>query len=686
MKRRVFLDYKSTRMNVDYSIDAVTACLQVLDITNKVYELIRNGQRFAALKSLDDLQNIHLKEVQDFGFAQIINKNVPALTKVVRTDSLADIDAWFQNLPDLCRDVGYSAFTHIDHLRDTWRHIQNDQTQLSKYRFNSPVELSHRETDFDYLQNNQVSEDLSSLYECSLVHSSLGLSFDFHDHFETQLKMKQDQVIPSLIEIDTKDDQTISTSLEDLKTILASTAGFYIIDKTISRQIKGLRSLEIVEEFWLENSQKLISKLTPLIQKTTDRDILGEMSRHYILFIHVLEIFDCDVSSLKAMVVTLFKRYMLVSKKEFITNFNTNLDEDDYMPMNCKSQKEYNELAKNVWLKYPIAEGETATFPRVLYFSQIYVFFCAGIRKHIQRLDSFMDDLDVDNGMIEDLIRDDVDDILLKHICKSFEDKLSSTTREQIVQIVLNLEHFEYASSQIEKVLQECRTSSRALEVTLKATESFLAARKLAEARIFELVNAIVDDFLEIADYGWLTTKPSTEPSSYLVELINFLKTMVSSTLVNLPSSIKSFLYLDAFDHLASSLLRFLVEASNDLTPVAVSNFDLDVKYLEEFVTELAKDSNEMSLTTTFTELRQSVDLLRSEDMSEYNNVMIRMKKYDRVKPENAQALFQKAAHAIKQSEKGQGHSPNNSVNSTTTTGRLKRYYMAGKEKISGKD
>lgn len=674
-------------MNLDFSIDAVSSCLQVLDITNKVYELIRNGQRFAALKSLDDLQNIHLKEVHDFGFAQLINKNVPALTKVVRSDSLADLDVWCQNLPDLCREVGFAASTHVEQLRHNWQNIQNKETKLSKYRFNSPVELSFRETDFNYLQNKQVSEDLSSLYECLLVHRSLGLSFDFHDHFESQLKLKHNHIIPSTISIDTTDDNTISASLDNIKAILASTAGFYIIDKTISRQIKGLRPLEVVDEFWQENSQKLISKLTPFIKTINDGDILADLCRTLVLWIHVFEIFDGDVSGLKMLVFALFERYIVVSRESFVKTFNTNLEEDDYMPMACNSQKEYDDIEKTAWIKSPIVKGDKAIFPHILYFSPIYLFFCRSIKKFISNLSLFMEDLDVDNVMVEDLIRDTVDDILLKDICKTFEDKLSSTTREKIVQILLNLEHFEYASSEIGKVLQEGRTSNRTLRVTLKSTEAFLATRKLAEARIFELVKTIVDDFLDIADYDWLTKKLSTEPSMYLVELINFLKTMVNSTLVNLPSSIKSFLYLDAFDHLASSLLKFLIDASDALTPIAVSNYDLDVRYLEEFVTDLAKDSNEMSLTTTFTELRQSVDLLRSEDMSEYNNVMVRMKKYDRVKPENAQALFQKAAHAIKQSEKAQGHSPHNSIHSpTSATGRLKRYYMAGKERISGKE
>lgn len=685
------MDHQSTRINIDTAIEAVTACLQVLDITNKVYELIRIGQRFAALKSLDDLQNIHLKEVQDFGFAQLINKNTPALTKVVRSDSLAELDEWIENLNTLSSKVGYAAFEYIDSLRDAWRKKQMKKPGLEKYKFNSPVELSYREADFNYLENSKVSEDLSALYECSLVHASLGLSMDFHQHFETQLKIKKDKLIPSTLKINLSEDakDNLNESLKEIEDVLAAAAGFEILDKTISRRIAGLRPDDSVDECWLENSQSLIAKLRDSIKDLNNLEILQELRAKIILFIHVMEVFNFDVIGMQSLMIRLFKQYMGLSKEVFVKAFTTHLDNDDYMPMTASSNTEFEEICRTVWVKPDNIDGSSKqAYPKMLYFSQIYVHFCTSIREYIKSLEDFMSDLDIDDGLVEDLIKDIVDSILIENICKAFEERLSSTTREQIVQILLNLEYFEYASGQIEKLLQSHRTSGRTISVSLRGTEAFRAARKLAEARIFELVNSVVDDFLDIADYDWLTTTKSTQPSTYLSEMISFLKTMVNSTLINLPHSVKSFLYLDAFDHLASSLLKFLVDASNDLTPTAVANFDMDVRFLEDFVNEIAEDSNEMSLTTTFTELRQSIDLLRAEDMNEYNNTMVRMKKYDRVKPENAQALFQKAANAVRhqhQSSVGSipGHSPQNSISSKP--GRFKRYYKTV-EKLTNRE
>lgn len=670
------------------AIEAVTVCLQVLDITNKVYEMIRNGERFAALKSLDDLQNIHLKEVQDFGFAQLINRNVPALTQVVRSDSLAGLNIWIQSLPDLSSKVGTAAFEHIGRLRENWRSLQNNNLELRKYKFNSPVELSYRESDFNYLDNTLVKETLSSLYECSLIHNSLGLSADFHEHFETQLKAKREELIPAELSIDVSSMEAVKATIREIQDVLVSVAGFEIIDNTISHQIKSLRYREAVEDFWLQNSQKLLSKLKTALKNVTDREFIADLRSYLILFTHTVEVFHFDVSALYTFLIDLFKLYMSLSRAEFVKEFNSSLDEDDYMPMSASSLSNYNDILKHIWCKYPIADGETPVFPRMMYFSQIYLFSCGALQSFIDEIESFMSDLNVDDGLVEDLIQDIVDSVLVDDVCAAFKDRLTSTTREKIVQILLNLEHFEFASTQIEKELEARKTSGRSAPITLKGTDAFKTTRKLAEARIFELVNAIVDDFLDIADYDWLTSQRQTEPSAYLSEMISFLKTMVNSTLANLPHSVKSFLYLDAFDHLAASLLKFLIDASNKLTPSSVANFDMDVRFLEDFVDDLAKDSNEMSLTTTFTELRQSIDLLRAEDMSEYNNTMVRMKKYDRVKPENAQALFYKAASAVRQQQTGAspgGHSPGNSV-STSTSSRLRQYYKTGVEKLKNRE
>jgi hypothetical protein len=52
----------------------------------------------------------------------------------------------------------------------------------------------------------------------------------------------------------------------------------------------------------------------------------------------------------------------------------------------------------------------------------------------------------------------------------------------------------------------QSRSTHRVGLVKLTATSEFGNTRKMAEKRVFELVNSKIDDFLEIADYDWYST------------------------------------------------------------------------------------------------------------------------------------------------------------------------------------
>jgi hypothetical protein len=97
-----------------------------------------------------------------------------------------------------------------------------------------------------------------------------------------------------------------------------------------------------------------------------------------------------------------------------------------------------------------------------------------------------------------------LDVLLTEKVCKSLADKLSSQYLGQIVQILINLEHFERACQELEQLLIRARSSTSAGgPVTLNATEEFRSNRKTAEKRIFELVNSKIDDLVDTAEYNW---------------------------------------------------------------------------------------------------------------------------------------------------------------------------------------
>lgn len=209
------------------------------------------------------------------------------------------------------------------------------------------------------------------------------------------------------------------------------------------------------------------------------------------------------------------------------------------------------------------------------------------------------------------------------------------------MQILINLEQFEYACRELELLLVEARQSNRGGGgVSLAATERFRSEKKTAEKRIFELVNSKIDDLVETADYDWMASKRRAEPSEYLQQMTLWMRNIMSSTLLALPKDIKGFIYFDALSHIATSILALpLSDSVKKINKNAVAVLDMDVGYLMEFVNSL----NEPLLPTIFEELRQTIDLLQSDNSDEFYSIDSRMKKYASVDPINGPVLLEKS-------------------------------------------
>lgn len=161
-----------------------------------------------------------------------------------------------------------------------------------------------------------------------------------------------------------------------------------------------------------------------------------------------------------------------------------------------------------------------------------------------------------------------MDDLLSNQVCETLVERLGSQYLGQIVQILINLEHFEMACQELEALLVAARSqASTAGPVSLNATAKFRNNKKAAEKRIFEVVNSKIDDLIETAEYNWTPTTEPTETSNYMQTLTRFLSNIMNSTLLGLPTEIKELIYFDALSHAAN---RILVRKKKDRRGVDV--------------------------------------------------------------------------------------------------------------------
>lgn len=192
---------------------------------------------------------------------------------------------------------------------------------------------------------------------------------------------------------------------------------------------------------------------------------------------------------------------------------------DDYMPMRINNLDEYDKVIDVSWYKPDKPREEimlschfTPTFYHILTvvsfpcefpFSQMYPLCCIDICNFLNQFCYFSDDHFQNPSIIDDTLKTLLDSLLSENVCNSLVERLSVQYLSQIVQILVNLEHFETACLELEKLLVVTRNRSPSGPIVLNATEKFRINKKTAEKRIFELVNSKIDDLLETAVYDW---------------------------------------------------------------------------------------------------------------------------------------------------------------------------------------
>jgi len=310
------------------------------------------------------------------------------------------------------------------------------------------------------------------------------------------------------------------------------------------------------------------------------------------------------------------------------------------MPMAINSLEEYEKVVNVSWFS-PEKTADDLTFPCVLPFSQMYPLCCIDIRNFLNQFYFFSDDHFQHPDVIDDTLKKSLDELLTEKVCRSLVDKLSSQYLGQIVQILINLEHFEKACRDLEQLLIEARSSASAGgPLKLNATEEFRNNKKTAEKRIFELVNSKIDDLVDTAEYDWTPTAVITEPSNYMQTLTRYLSNIMNSTLLGLPREIKDFIYFDALSHAANKILALpLSPEVRRINAHGVAALAQDVQYLTEFVDSL---ENGQMLRQNLDELEQTTNLLQSDNHEEFFDVSTRNKKYGRVDALNGPILLEK--------------------------------------------
>ncbi|KAL4789896.1 exocyst complex subunit Sec15-like-domain-containing protein [Aspergillus venezuelensis] len=636
-QKRALVESRRHRQNIDETLRAIQDCLEVLRLANQVHDLLAKKNHYAALRALEELQNVHLKGVTQFQIADMIQRSVPATQRAIAEAVMSDLNTWLYRIREMSQYLGEIALYHTDLRKTRQKERAAKMPYLEHFKLNSAIELvcdEHEE--YDLLQNEELQVDFTPLFECLHIHQSLGQMEKFRVEYANTRRRQKELLLPTSVTLLDDDGASLHNLLEEM-------AGFAIVERSTMKKVPDMRYPVDVDELWDSMCQTAVGLISKALHEVDNAESLLKIKNLIALFMQTMNTWDFAVGAFDNLLLVLFRKYAELLKRRFSDDFQEIVSTDDYMPMPIQTPEEFDKVLNVSW--YTPSEPQEQAFPCVLPFSQMYPLCCIDIRNFLNQFYFFANDDFSNPGIIDETLKEALDELLSTKVCDTLVERLHSQYLGQIVQILINLEHFEHACHELELLLAAARSQSSSGDpVALKATAKFRDNKKAAEKRIFEVVNSKIDDLIETAEYDWVSTAAPTEPSNYMQTLTRFLSNIMNSTLLGLPKEIKELIYFDALSHASTMILALPLSPDvKRINPNGVMALAKDVEYLYQFVDSL----NNPILRENLDELQQTVQLMQADNADEFYDISMRNKKYGRVDAINGPTLLEKLTHTV---------------------------------------
>ena len=283
-QKKALVDSRGVRQNIDEATQALRDCLEVLRLANQVHDLLGKKSHYSALRALDELQNVHLKEITQYKIAEMIQKSVPATKRLIAEAVMTDLNTWLFRIRETSQFLGEVAFYHTEQRRNRQKERADSSPYLANFKLNSAIELVSDETEeFDILDNDDVQVDFTPLFECLHIHKALGQVDKFRAEYAATRRQQKELLMPASVNLIDAEDPSLNELLEGI-------AGFAIVEKATMKKTPELRSAIDVDELWDSMCQSAIMLISKALHEVTNAEVLLKIKGHIALFIQTMDV------------------------------------------------------------------------------------------------------------------------------------------------------------------------------------------------------------------------------------------------------------------------------------------------------------------------------------------------------------------------------------------------------------
>lgn len=635
----------------------IDLCLDVLNTTNKILELVKSKDFYRSLILLKSLNNNNnLNELKNFEFINKFYNAIPSFKLLIIDETFNQLNRWLNlNIEKNFTEFGELLFENFQLINDSWFEIQINNKSLLNYKVNSSVEKSFR---IDELRTfnplDKLNINLQPLLHSILVFKELNQLKILKDYLSNDIIRRIDHLFIPIKDSITK--LNVFPSNESLKLNIYSIISFTIIDKLINEKINyQLRSIDEINETF----NLILKKFSPILNNhiefySFEIDELIEINEIIGIYYQILlsnNFLNCQIIYEKLMII--FDKYLNKLVEKFKKDYIKISMNDNLQPIIISTEDEFNQLEKDTFYLGDISNNNNIkNFPLTIPISSSYLKTNKLLNQFINDIYEFISKYYIhDNNLIINKISKSIDYILTKIILIDLDDKIKSTYKEVVSQNLINLDYYLISIEKIENYLNLSEDNLNILRfrnftnlIKFQSINEFKRSRKSAIESMFNMIDLKIFSLFDMVEFNWNSNEFNNQPNTNLIDLIGFLLDSFKLNFSHLPISIKSLLLLKIFDKI-SKFFNDSINESYKITDNSIKNFKIDVEYVQNSINLFFENENNVNiepLKNLFNKLNQITDLLIDGNLEYYKNDEIRIRKFNKIEPEEAIYLLNK--------------------------------------------
>lgn len=625
---------RQVESNIQMAIDSLSLCLPALSSYSKLQKQMADKRYYPALKTLEQLEQLYLPQVSHYKFFRQMIEKIPMLRENIKESSMSDLNCFLETIRKFSSKVGEAAMKHSVEQQN----YDFGLTKLKKKK-DSPEDNSDDE---DSLSAQDLI-DFSPVYRCLHICTVLSSRDTFDAYYRQQ---RREQALLTL-----HPPNNMHESIASYCNYLQSIVGFFVVEDHVLNTGNGLLTRPYLEDLWKMASDKVVSIMRTNTAYCTDANLLLRIKDLIMVFCLTLRSYGYPVKNYLDLLHEIQEHYNEILMQKWVQVFRDILYRETFYHLEVDNQEQYDNVVHT--FPYQDDQLEMSPFPRKFPFSSMVPSVYDQVKQFIFACLKFSNDLNFTEGEVDEMVQKSTKLLL----SRTFSGCLSSAFHQprlgllQVIQIIVDTGYLEKSSKSIQHFVSEA-TGSTGGTVGDDAGITLGVARNDAEHHMYDKMKLKLNEFLDLEDYDWMLVEPTGQASSFVTDLINFLR-VVFNALRNLTEEVSVHVCQVAFDHISKSILNLLLSDDiKQLSMGALNQLNLDVIQCELFAaSEPVGKTDDPDFSQHFAPLRQLLDLLLSWDWSTYfHDYGQETSKYSHVKPTTAIIVLEKLKEADKKS------------------------------------